>query len=280
MADFPPRYRRPGHSLPRQRGVGERPAGGNMNEVLGPLLVAMITADARHPRLAVELVSSYDERYLAEVVAPALGTSVAPLTAPERLSLGGLLMRRRPEAPTQPNVVRCRLQVDKPDRWRYEDLDEEGAVVRAHGSDGVTRWAYVDATVRAWRPDPTDDVRQLAPTAWQQAPSPALREIIDPSLILPALLIKHAERYESAFGAAVRLHGSPRSADLVESALVSPWADQCDVDVHLTTGIVLAANNVAASGRVLVQHSLVALDISSPVGDETFAVPQRQSFAL
>nr|WP_243707192.1 lantibiotic dehydratase [Micromonospora sp. KC606] len=29
-------------------------------------------------------------------------------------------------------------------RWRYEDLDEEGTVMRAHGSDGVTRWAYVD----------------------------------------------------------------------------------------------------------------------------------------
>ena len=249
-----------------------------MNEILGPLLVAMTTADARHPRLSIELVSSYDERYLAEVVAPALGRSVASLTTPGHRSLGGLLMRSRPEAPTPPNVVRCRLQVDKPDRWRYEDLGEEGTVVRAHGSDGVTRWAYVDATVRAWRPDPSADVRQLAPTAWQQAPSPALREVIDPSLVLSALSITHAEPFESEFGAAVRLQGSSRSADLIESALVSPWADQCDVDVHLATGMVLAANNMSASGRALVQHSLVTLDISSPFVDETFAVPERQSF--
>ncbi|WP_434743729.1 hypothetical protein [Micromonospora sp. SH-82] len=251
---------------------------GSTNEILGPLLVAMTTADARYPRLAIELVSFYDERYLVEVVAPALGRSVAPLTTTGCRSLGGWLMRNRPEAPTSPNMVRCRLQVGKPDRWRYEDLSEKGAVVRAHGSDGVTRWAYVDATVRAWRPDPSADVRQLAPTAWQQAPSLALREVIDPSLVLSALSIKHAEPFESEFGAAVRLHGSPRSADLVESALVSPWADRCDVDVHFATGIVLAANNMSASGRALVQHSLVTLDTSSQFGDETFAVPDHRSF--
>ncbi|MDG4763571.1 hypothetical protein O7632_05520 [Solwaraspora sp. WMMD406] len=247
-------------------------------KIVGSVLISMVTADMRHTRLAVSLVSMYDERYLNDIVLPQIGASQTQLATPSRL-LGGLLPRRREVHQSPPTVVRSRAWIEKPDRWRYEEPDDSGAVALAHGSDGVTRWAYVDGSIRQWKPTPETGARQLPPTAWQQAPNQPLREIIDPSLVLPALAIESAEERETAFGRAVRLSGHPRSADIVESALVSPWAEQCVIDVHCLTGIVVAACNFGTNGQCLTQHSLETLQTSIEITSETFAVPTRDSFS-
>lgn len=255
----------------------------NCDDVLGQLLVSMVRADARHTSLAVSFVSTYDERYLAEVVSPAIGASTAPLVA--RLGLLDRLFRRpsrrqnEHRVPPWPTVVRGRIWIAKPDRWRYEELDDSGAVVRASGCDGVRCWNYAHGSIRQWQPTPDPDVRHLSPTAWQQAPHPPLREIIDPSLVVPALAIESVEERDTTFGPAIRLSGRPRSTDVIDSALVSPWAARSMLDVDRSTGLVVAARNFGADGQTVTEHVVTALETPIHPQPNLFTVPTRESFS-
>jgi hypothetical protein len=252
-------------------GVHGRYERSSMSGDLGDVLVAMATADARCPRLTITVLSRYDGRYLTELVEPATGQAMAELTTPAR----GLSRWLRPHgvtaSPTLDRVVRARLRVEKPDRWRYEDLDEDGTVRAAHGCDGERRWARVGGPVHVWRPQPVTDPRHLPEVAWQQCPHPPLREIVDPALVLPAFALEGAESLETPHGAALRLHGAPRSADVVESALASPWADRCVLDVHRQSGVILAARSSRDPDWTLISHDVTELDLDTRFDDAVFA---------
>lgn len=171
---------------------------------LATVLVAMVTADTRHQHVSIAVVSRYDNRYLSDLVDPALGTSVAPLTA-KPTKLARVLPWRHtsgpPPAPrTGTHVVRATLRVRKPDRWRYEQLDQDGAVNTTSGCDGQQRWVRSNGRLHTWRPQPPATVYCLPEVAWQHAPHPPLREILDPALTLPAIAIKQTEPVDTPHG--------------------------------------------------------------------------------
>jgi hypothetical protein len=59
---------------------------------------------------------------------------------------------------------------------------------------------------------------------------------------------------------------------------VSPWGDECTVDIHETAGMVLEARSVRKSGQILARHETTVLDLAPPWDEATFAVPRRGDF--
>lgn len=241
---------------------------------LGTVLEAMVTADTRHQHVSIAVVSRYDNRYLSDLVDPALGTSVAPLTA-KPAGLARLLPWRRTSGSTLvpsigTHVIRASLRVSKPDHWRYEQLGPDDAVITTSGCDGQQRWVRSEGHLHTWRPQPQVSVYRLPEVAWQDVPHVPLREILDPALTLPAITIEHTERVDTPYGRALRLHGTPRSADLIESALISPWADACALDVHADAGVVLAASNTRRDDWELVTHEVTELDLDAHLDPAIF----------
>lgn len=104
-------------------------------------------------------------------------------------------------------------------------------------------------------------------------PHPPLREILDPALVVPAIAIERTERVDTPHGVALRLHGTPRSADVIESALISPWADACSLDVHADAGLVLAASNTRGDEWVFLTHEVTELDLDARHDPDIFGPP-------
>lgn len=230
---------------------------------LGRVLETMLRAGPGRKQLTIAVASHHDARYLAELVDPALGTSVTPLARPRmripwhrETELADELRRRGD------TLVRLDIQDDR--RWRYSEFDAVGSELASQGSDGQRRW-YRDrgGKIRVWQPAEPERIDELPDTAWQPNVSAAVREMLDPLLTLPALAVANVEPAVTQHGPVVRITGAPRSSDLVESAIVSPWAHLCDLDVQLATGIVVRATNVRDTDWLLVTHEVTELDLDA-----------------
>jgi hypothetical protein len=233
---------------------------------LGRVLETMLRAGPHRERLVMTLTSRYDDRYLTELVDPALGMSAAPLTRPRlRMPWRWNAVPDQAAADSlQRSEALVRLEIEDARRWRYGEFDAEGSEVTSQGSDGHRRWYRDrDGKVRVWEPAEPERFDELPDGYWQPNVSPAAREILDPLLALPALAFQDVEPADTRHGAVVRISGSPRSPDLVESALVSPWAHRCELEVHLETGIVVKATNIRDADWPLVAHEVVELDLDA-----------------
>jgi hypothetical protein len=242
-----------------------------MTAALNAVIARMVAADhLRHP-LSLDWESTYDQRFLNEVVRPALGGSAAPLRARPPSMLDRFRGRVPASTASAELTVRYRTWVAKPDRWRHEELAVSGEPVRTYGCDGIHRWHRADGKVQVRDVEAGHPAHRLGDAAWQNIPEPALRELLDPSLALAALSVATAEMT----GDVLRLTGASRNADLLESALVSPWAAACRVDVNPVSGLVVAAVNTDDAGSVVRQHVVTRLDLTAAVADDVFAPPSR-----
>lgn len=245
---------------------------------LGALFVAMVSTARRKGQMRIQFTSNYDEHHLTSVVQPALGVSAGRLA--HRRSTGFLSRLLAPSAnpATQPSprtFWRSRLQIRDATHWRYEELDRDNITVRECGYDGVDWWEKTDKA-KVHEPPSFEDRLELPGWAWQYAVPLAMCEALDqPTQVLTVLEIREFELIATAYGEAGRLWGRPRIACRAESALVSPWGDECVVDVHQETGIVLAARNVNAAGEVLSMHTIDELAVDIELPPDIFAVPKK-----
>jgi hypothetical protein len=233
----------------------------------------MLAADRLPGPIYLELISEDDPRFLAEVVLPALGGSYGQLTSAAPSWLDRLRGHSRESQHLPPSTLRSRCWVARPNRWRYEELGADGRVGHVFGCDGVNRWSVVEGKRDTWRADNPHENNQLAGTAWQQIPNQPLRELLDPSLTLAAFRIEEAEPTTQPDQQVLRLSGRSRNADLIESALVSPWAAGCELEVDATSGLVVAATNLDSAGKIVRRHKVMHYDLTAPVSDELFRAP-------
>src|SRR6266496_125903 len=268
----------------------------NQDELAG-VLALLYGAESRVQRLAAEVISRYDTAHVNLTASSDVVSRLAPRTATQGRLLGRFgrrsgrrtqfaQLRRADQPPFRAQravrltaeqelvdlpprehyepaaellTVSVRLFVAKPGRWRYERLGEGPNPESVNACNGTVRWQVSTSGFASWPIRAVEDPQEVPEDDWRSAPSPVLREMLEPVLILSSLEIQEVT-IPSNPSEPVGIAGRPRPAHITTlAAIVNPWADECTYLVEQHLGVILEARNLR-DGREISGHNLSLLD--------------------